>query len=269
MIVEVKLPRPSRITNVLLGIVCTLLVLSIIGQFVKFTTGHDELFGLIPMLYVDFEANLPTWYSSMALLLASLILTMIGLLKRSQHDRFTRHWLGLAGIFLLLSIDEVASIHECAIEPLRTAMGATGMLYFTWVIPGSAFVLVLGLMLLRFLIHLPTRTRALYFCAGVVFVGGAIGVEMISAVQSYAHGEENLAYSLIITLEEAMEMLGVVIFIHASLEYLVRLVRSVQVELSERAVPISTDESAHLQDLGAIAAELQECLASDRIPLQD
>ena len=246
MIVRFELPAPLKVTKFLLGVVGILLTMSVLGQIIKYTSGHDGLFGLIPMLYVDFEANVPTWYSSMALLLASAILATISLVKRSQRDRFTLHWLGLSGIFLLLSIDEVASIHECAIEPLRTALGATGMLYFTWVIPGAAFVLVVGLILMRFLIHLPARTLFLYVCAGVVFVGGAIGVEMLSAVQSYQHGKENFAYSLIITLEEAMEMLGVVIFIHSSLEYLTRLVRSVRVEVSEQtvAVPSPAAETA-------------------------
>tara|TARA_R110002095_G_scaffold127358_1_gene110417 strand:- start:2179 stop:2844 length:666 start_codon:yes stop_codon:yes gene_type:complete len=211
-----------------------LLSLSLCSQLVKYGTGHDQVFGIIPLLYVDYEANLPTWYSSVALLIASFVLFLIALSKRSTADKFTFHWFFLSGLFFLLSVDEVATIHECAIEPMRKLIDAQGVLHYAWVIPGGVFVMVIGLIMLRFLIALPARTRNLFLTAGIVFVGGAIGVEMISALHAYSHGEKNLLYSLIITFEEAMEMLGVIILIHASLEYLCASVKSFQIELPLR-----------------------------------
>ncbi|MFI4852428.1 MAG: hypothetical protein ACIAZJ_25240 [Gimesia chilikensis] len=236
-LVQIKLPAPFEVTRRLLIIVGLLLSLSLLSQLVKNGTGHDQVFGIIPLLYVDYEANLPTWYSSIALLTASLVLLLIALSKRSQADRFTLHWFFMAGLFCLLSLDEVATIHECAIEPMRRLIDARGVLHYAWVIPGGIFVLVIGALMSRFLFSLPTRTRNLYLLAGGVFVGGAIGVEMISAFHAFSHGEKNLLYALIITFEEAMEMLGVIIFIHASLEYLCEHVRSMEFSLPERSEP--------------------------------
>ncbi len=56
--------------------------------------------------------------------------------------------------------------------------------------------------------------------AGFVLVGKAIGVEMPSAVQATAFGEEEFAYAMIITCEESMGMLGVVILIYALADYI-------------------------------------------------
>ncbi len=232
--VHLRIPRPAQVTRALLVTIGVLLSLSLGSQLVKYGTGHDQVFGMIPLLYVDYEANLPTWYSSMALLMASFILCLIALSKRFQADRFTFHWFFLSGLFFLLSVDEVATIHECAIEPMRRLIDAQGVLHYAWVIPGGIFVLIVGAIMSRFLIALPARTRNLFLTAGAVFVGGAIGVEMISAYHAYSHGEKNLLYSLIITFEEAMEMLGVIIFIHASLEYLCESVKSFQIEMPSK-----------------------------------
>ncbi len=228
---NLRIPRPVTVTRTLLVTIGVLLSLSLCSQLVKYGTGHDTVFGIIPLLYVDYEGNLPTWYSSIALLLSSVVLCLIALSKRAEKDRYTFHWFFLSGLFFLLSMDEVASIHECAIEPMRKLIDAQGALHYAWVIPGGVFVLMVACFLLRFLISLPARTRNLFLLAGTVFVGGAIGVEMISASHAFSHGEKNLQYSLIITFEEAMEMLGVIIFIHASLEYLCKNVQNIQVEL--------------------------------------
>lgn len=232
--IQLQIPRPLKVTRTLLVTIGILLSLSLCSQLVKYNTGHDQVFGLVPLLYVDYEANLPTWYSSIALLAASFVLCLIALSKRFQSDQYTFHWFFLSGLFFLLSVDEVATIHECAIEPMRKLIDARGVLHYAWVIPGGLFVLAVGGLMLRFLISLPARTRNLFVIAGAVFVGGAIGVEMISAYHAFSHGEKNLLYALIITFEEAMEMLGVIIFIHASLEYLCDTVDSFQINTPAR-----------------------------------
>jgi hypothetical protein len=67
---------------------------------------------------------------------------------------------------------------------------------------------------------LPARTRRLFLAAGAIFVAGAIGVEAVSGMQASLHGEQNLTYHLVITVEELLEMTGIVIFIYALLDYI-------------------------------------------------
>ena len=79
----------------------------------------------------------------------------------------------------------------------------------------------------------------MFIWAAAVFVGGAIGVEMISGYQADLAGERNLTYALIISVEELCEMLGVVIFIHALMTYLQTQIHVTQIHIhSSHPVPV-------------------------------
>jgi len=169
------------------------------------------------------EANIIAWYSSSTLLLCSFLLGIIALVKRKQDDDYARHWGILSLIFLYLSVDEAAVIHEMAVKPLRDLFDLGGFFYYGWIIPAGIIVLIVGLAYLKFLLHLPSRTRWLFIVAGGIFVGGAIGMESISGLLDYLYSQERMASDAIVimfeTVEEFMEMLGIVVFIYALLDY--------------------------------------------------
>ena len=91
----------------------------------------------------------------------------------------------------------------------------SGVLYFGWVIPAAILVSVFVLSYRRFLEDLPRITRFRFIRAGAVFVGGAMGVELILGYWTELHGIDNLGYALIDWVEETMEMAGVGLFISA------------------------------------------------------
>jgi hypothetical protein len=64
------------------------------------------------------------------------------------------------------------------------------------------------------------RTRILFLLAGVVYVGGALGMEMVAGVYDQSHGYENAVTATMANVEETMEMAGLVIFIYALTAYL-------------------------------------------------
>ena len=218
--VRIRIPSARHAATVLMFIVVPLTLLSTVGQLSKYVLGHPKLKGFVPLFYLDLESNVPTWYSSFGLAAAAVVLGLIAMVKLARHDAYRRHWAFLSGLFWLLSIDEVAMIHELPIDPLRERFHTTGLLYYPWVIFGLLFVGLVGISLLGFLRHLPAPTRNGFLLAGLVFVGGAIGVEMLSGVQADLCGEENLTYAMITTVEEFMEMTGVVILIYFALRYL-------------------------------------------------
>jgi len=176
----------------------------------------------IRLFYVDWEANIPTWYQASTLLFCSIILATIARGKRAGRDPYVSHWAALGSICLAFSIDEEAIIHEMAIKPLRQAFHMGGLLYFAWVVPGGAAVLLFALAYLRFLWSLPSRTRFLFLVGGVIYVGGAIGVEAAGGLWAEHHGEDNFVYMSLATIEELLEMVGVVVFIHALVDYVGR-----------------------------------------------
>ena len=181
---------------------------------------------------VNHEGNIPAWYSSALLLACAGVIAIIARLERARGARYARHWTGLALIFGLLSLDETAAIHEKLTIPLQEATGATGFLYFSWVIVGAGLVLVVGLIYLRFVLALPASTRRLVILAGLLYVGGALGVEAISANRWVQDGGASLAFSAIGTLEELCEMLGTVTLLYAMLGYLARTAGALRLTIS-------------------------------------
>jgi hypothetical protein len=130
------------------------------------------------------------------------------------------YWLGLTILFLFLALDEGTAIHEEVGTFLERYMEARGMLYFLWVVPYGIATLLLGLAYLKFVWELPKDTRVRFVVAGVIFLGGALGVEMLGAREADLHGYETVTYCVLYSLEEMLEMLGIIIFIYALLSHL-------------------------------------------------
>ena len=204
------------------AVVAVLLVLaSVVTQLFSFATGHNSVYGLIPLFNLDAEQNIPTFFSALLLLLSSAATALIATLKHRNGLPYAWHWTGLALGFLYVATDEIASIHELAIRPMRELLGtyATGIFYFAWTIPGIALVIVLAVVYLRFWLRLPAYTRRLVLFAGGLYVGGAIGVELIGSRHVDLHGRD-MTYSALAMTEEALEMGGTILFIFAMLDYI-------------------------------------------------
>ncbi len=134
--------------------------------------------------------------------------------------RYKHHWKILSFIFLYLSLDEAGELHEKLINPLRSLLNATGFLYFTWVVPVGILVVIFLFSYTKFLFHLPVSTRKLFVAASALYIGGALGMELVGAYQASTAGEDNILYQIIVTVEESLEMLGIVVFIHGLISYI-------------------------------------------------
>jgi hypothetical protein len=168
-------------------------------------------------LDLDSERSISTWFSSSALLFCSILLTTIAYYGK-RGSRYAGHWKLLALIFLLMSLDEAASFHEMMI-PLRSALDLGGFLFYAWVIPGAAFVLVFALAYLKFFLELPSKSRRLFAIAGILYIWGVLGMEMISGYQTDLYGRTTPIHVAITTIEETFEMLGLSIFTYALMSY--------------------------------------------------
>jgi hypothetical protein len=191
-------------------------------QIFRFMLGRDYLFGLYPLFNLNSDTSIPSWYSSVTLLLCAVLLTLIFISKRKNAEPFASHWAALSVIFVYLSMDEGARIHEVIGDTLALKVtGVTsGFIHFTWVLFGIALVLIVGISYLRFLAHLPRKMAALFILAGSVYVGGALVMEMINGRYAELHGSQNLTYQMMSVVEESLEMSGVLIFIYALLSYM-------------------------------------------------
>ncbi|MEP7272398.1 MAG: multidrug transporter [Acidobacteriota bacterium] len=212
----------SSITRVLGTVAGVLVLISTVGQLTAYLTGHNHIHGLVPLFYVDAELNIPTFFSTLLLLIASLLLTVITLLERNLAAARVWQWALLAAGFLLMTADEAFSIHEALMVPTRDLLGegVFRAFYFPWIVPAGVMILVLAPLFFKFLWHLPRRTRVIFLTAAVLFVGGSLGFELIGGRYARLHGLNNLTYSMIAGCEECLEMAGVIVFIRGLLLYL-------------------------------------------------
>lgn len=216
--------NPSKIAR-WLGLVALFLAgQSLVTEYLLTTvlpaSTNDLLVSFLDLFSVNAEQTIPTWYATILLFVSAVLLGVITAVKHQTHDPHMRHWAGLAIIFLYLSIDEGAVIHELFSIPLETLFNTSGYLAFAWLILFVPLLIIFALLYLRFLIHLPPRIRNLFILAGAFYVGGAVVVEAISANQYALDGGVSLSYLTIGTVEELLEMWGVVLFIYALLSYM-------------------------------------------------
>jgi hypothetical protein len=177
---------------------------------------------LAGMLDVNGEGTVPTWFSQALWLLSSAGACLIALNADAYGGR-GRHWLALACIFLLLSLDEGAQLHEHIGEILDQYVKGSGAFAWSWVLYGLAFLVDVAALFWRFVLSLPRLTAALFVLAAVTFVAGALGVEMYSAAieQHEASFPPGLNWPRLLAIEELLEMLGVVLNLAAVMSVLV------------------------------------------------
>jgi hypothetical protein len=211
---------PSKVTKLLLSIIALLIVLNLLERIIVHWL-NSQGNGQVLSIYFNFdeEANLPTLYSSLILGFSSYLIATIATFKQQNKAKYAKHWQTLAWIFLYLAIDEICSIHELLIPILKRVIDAQGLLYFPWVIPAFCLVIIFLIIFRKFILALPSQTKSLFLLAGIIYVFGALGMEMIGGYIADHYGY-NTTYGIASSVEELSEMFGVVIFINALLNYL-------------------------------------------------
>ncbi len=161
----------------------------------------EEVPWLIRQLFdLDEENNLPTWFSGFLLLNNSLVLFSYSQASGIDHRL---HWRFLAVGFLVLSIDEVAGLHES----FHSAID------INWAIPAGILVTLVGLTFIPLLLSLKRRLAVMYVLSGSMYVCGAIGVELLSEDMD----SDSLAYGFATAAEESLEMFGAWLFLIVNL----------------------------------------------------
>lgn len=211
--------------SVLLTIVSTLMITAL--YFYRWPEG-SPMFNLVKIFWLDAEANVPTLYQSLTLILSGCLLMTISFIAARAKENYVFHWKLMSIIFLYLGFDEGAHIHEVVLELFKQSLQGSlwvqnhisiKLLFF---LPEILAVTIFALIYLPFLIYLPRRTRWLFILSGAIYVGGALFMDMAGQYFAHTHGKGNPIYGGLATIEEFMEMFGISIFIYALLNYLSR-----------------------------------------------
>lgn len=162
---------------------------------------------------------------------------MVSRAQKQLCTPYVWHWSLIAGLFVLIALDETLALHEMTMGPLRARLHADGLLYFTWVVPGAGVVLIVTLLLARMVLGLPAPIRKLAIVSAASFIGGALGLEMIGGAYADRYGGNTLGYVVCFTIEEGLEMLGSSLFIYTTLRYLREYLGGVTIRVSPAPAP--------------------------------
>lgn len=239
-----------QLTRIFASIVVTLVLIHVGLQVVRFSIDDHRLMGALAFFSVGADNNLPTFYSAAAILCCSGLLAAIAVAETQRGHRHRACWFGLSLIFAFLSIDEMLSIHERLEEPMSRVFGEWSFLYYAWVVPYAVATLGVAAFYVPFLLRLPRLTAVRFVIAGSLYVGGAIGFEMIGGAIAAEIGTQTIPYAIAQTIEETLEMVGIVLFLRALASYAQQQFGHIELRLAQEGernpVPSKTELSPEL-----------------------
>ena len=213
--------RPKRVLVVLLAVVLLLVTLNVVVLTLKFRYGLGSESGrtLIRLFDLNAENNVPTYFAALLLFVAAVLLFVIGCGKRADGRRYGGWW-ALSCLFAFLSTDEMTQIHEQLNERSRSLLHLSGQAHYAWLAPYSLVLLVLSPGLVRFTLALPRRVLILAVGSAGLYLLGAAGIELIGGLFADTNGEDNPTYATFYTLEEALEKVGMSLFVFTLVSHL-------------------------------------------------
>ena len=221
-----KVPVPFFFRNIeklLFVSASSMTLVCFLTQLIGLKTGRWRLWGMADFFGLDVEKSLPTWFSSMLWFIVFVLTWKIP--AHIRESKFFRwQWKILSGLFLVMSIDEVAGLHEKLGWFLGDHIHATGYLFFPFVIPGAILALVFFLAYLHFLARLPKESALGMIASGALFVFASIILEAVGANWTYHHGgtesqKHGLTYFLLSDTEEYLEMLASILMFRTLYKY--------------------------------------------------
>ncbi|MCP3995445.1 MAG: hypothetical protein GY722_10325 [bacterium] len=214
---KVALGRTGRrLITALVSVAAGLVAINVVYFVVRFGLGHESV--RVPQFFnLNNEENLPASLSGSMLAIVALLSLAIGLLRRRRRASESVLWFVLAAGLFYFCIDELTQIHEQLSEPMRDTFGLTGIFYFAWVVPAIVVLAALLPIAVKFTRRLEPQVRSLFILATILYVGGAIGVEMVGGYIAESRGFNDPWYVAAATIEESAEIAGILVLMYALL----------------------------------------------------
>ncbi|MEZ4702637.1 MAG: hypothetical protein R2834_20050 [Rhodothermales bacterium] len=213
---------PRNVARTLIGATIVLVVLHLGGLALSYATGKENPYNIVHLIHMGREHNLPTYFSTMLLLFSATLFILLARVRK-QVGAASKPWSFLGLVFLFLSVDEFAELHERLTNTTREMLHATGALYYAWIIPYGLLVLGLTITYAPLIFRLESAIRNRLILSAILYVGGAVGMESIEA--AYIEGKPDglyLIYDVLSTFEELLEIAGVILLIYTLLLFIQR-----------------------------------------------
>jgi hypothetical protein len=179
--------------------------------------GHHLLLGYSQLMRLEAEANIPTAFSSLALVACAVVAQAIRT-RLGPADRDRAAWGLLATLFVFLAIDEAAMLHELA-NGIGTHWGLGGGLLYFGIFIYVPVVVFLALRLFPFWLRQDPHARLLLCLGGAIYVFGAVGLELVeNHLRAAGVTHYDLPLRISVVIEECAEMFAVALFLKAFLD---------------------------------------------------
>ena len=210
----------SGVVKFLSLIAIILIVINTIILIIYFIVDDPDKFDFVQIFDLDMERNVPTLFSSAILLIAAYLFYLLSGVSIERNDGHRKAWLGLSWVFVFLAFDESAKIHEQIGDFTENYVEASGIFYYPWVISYGLATLTLAIIYLPFFLKMERKRFWQFILAAFIYLGGAVGLELLGAREADLHGTDTMLYCALFTVEESLEMFGVIYLINILLDML-------------------------------------------------
>lgn len=213
--------QPKKILKYLLTLQALLLLMHLSTWYLD-RYKIIKLKNIVTLFNLNNESNIPTTFTVLLLGFSALLLLIIAIHSKIIKDRFTFQWYLLSLGFLYIAIDEGSIIHELSMKYLSNTFGAgpAGIFTFSWVLLLVILVPILIVVFFSFLRNLPKASMKRFGLAGIIYILGSVGFEMIGGVVIHYFKSSSQLFFWAYTIEETLEILGIILFIYALLMHL-------------------------------------------------
>jgi hypothetical protein len=208
-----------RLLRSLLVIIGIVIIVHMIMQTINFllwpnSPGFVELSNRFDL---DDEASIPTWVSQFMLSFAAILAFVLARMSDGQRRLA---WYFVSMIVILASMDEVARLHELAVQSIHVKyFGAAGttIIKNAWLIIVPFVVTAAGFAIFVLAKYLPKKTLKILMTATILYLTGAIGVEIISSGMN----PNSWTYTTLVTaVEEGLELIGTAVLVFCIADYM-------------------------------------------------
>ena len=75
-----------------------------------------------------------------------------------------------------------------------------GWFFYPWVVAGGFFVVIATVSYFRFVMDLPSQVRRLTVLSGALYIGGALGMDLIESGWDFLRGRDTWRYAAFVAL---------------------------------------------------------------------
>lgn len=218
--------RPNRSLFVLKLLVLVSLIVVLVQVVLKYISivGYNEQHGFLFELSNRFDFNdensVPQWLTQALFLAIAGAAFLAAYITKGRPK--SRLWLVIGAAGVILSIDDVATLHEFVLQSLHNVFfvdTAPGLLRNTWLLILPVILAALVFLLLKAVRLLPRRTTVVMAAGSLIFIIGAVAVDSLA---NTVPERSFIGQGVLGAVEGGLQLTGSAVFLYAVMDYLER-----------------------------------------------